>query len=653
MLDATAFLQTGSESGKLRFINSLAHLGSDSALYEEEKISPQKYPSEVETGLSENGVRIKGNISYKDDEGNKEGVLIRLTRIFPDAYFDTLPANATSIATEFYTRTDEDGDYEFADLDPKGNYSVQAIKPGFNFGQAKGLAEIGSNRNFDFIGKPHQLRILDRVEYRQIKNDKIFTVRTPDEFQKEFLTYIVLFVLGFWILHIALYLKNYRSDQFILPLIMFISGIGTMVLYSVQDPLRDEIYGTGMAKYAAIVLFAFSVLIFIFKQNPINRFYHSGWFDPVYKLLPFTNKLKAPRGYTWLLASIGLMLLLAMFGTGPEGSGVKVNLFGLQVSELSKYLMVVFFATFFTANAGYFRNIPDNRWLTKNNLLMFALFIFLLTIYAMLGDLGPAVVLCLTFLFFYAFAKEEFLEMIIAAIVFALLLFITGKFLNTPENNYLPWIALLSCVSTFAYAFVKKKYESVFFIIIIISSFILFATLPFSFTQRLADRNGMFDNMWENKLVGGDQVAQGVWSLNTGGIMGQGLGNGMADVMPAHHTDMILQSIGEELGLLTLITLFFAFGLLVYRCILAARRTGKPFMFYVMAGIAIATMIQFMLITAGTLGLLPLTGISVPFLSKGNAGIIFTMIAFLFVLIMSNEKGDSIEMEYVKNILTT
>ncbi|ULT40771.1 hypothetical protein KRR40_39460 [Niabella defluvii] len=156
------------------------------------------------------------------------------------------------------------------------------------------------------------------------------------------------------------------------------------------------------------------------------------------------------------------MLLLAVFGTGPEGSGVKVNLFGFQVSELAKYLMVVFFAAYFTVNAGYFRNIPDNRWLTKNNLLMFGLFLFLLAIYAVLGDLGPAVVLCLTFLFFYSFAKNEFLEMIVAGAVLGIVLLIAGKFLNTAEYNYLPWIALLACAGSLGYAVLKKKHESVF-----------------------------------------------------------------------------------------------------------------------------------------------------------------------------------------------
>ncbi|HEX7754636.1 MAG TPA: FtsW/RodA/SpoVE family cell cycle protein, partial [Niabella sp.] len=176
----------------------------------------------------------------------------------------------------------------------------------------------------------------------------------------------------------------------------------------------------------------------------------------------------------------------------------------------------------------------------------------------------------------------------------------------------------------------------------------LLATLPFEFTQRLADRNGMFKDIWENKLTGGDQVAQGIWSLNAGGFLGQGLGKGYSSVMPAYHTDMILESIGEELGMLALIAIFLAFGLLTYRSLLAARRTGKPFLFYLVAGIAIATMLQFFLITAGTLGLIPMTGISVPLLSKGNAGIIVTLSLFVWVLIISNEKGEAVEMEYVK-----
>lgn len=654
LIDATEFEKTKSEVGKLRFINSLAALGMDSTLYAQEKKAPKKFPSTVSVS-GEEGISIQGHIKLQnegEEEQSNTGILVRLTRVYPQAFFDTLSVQRTSIQNEFYARTDERGNYKFTNLDPTGNYSVLALKPGYDFGASKGTPTISKNHTYNFTGKPHQIRLLDRTEYKQIKDDKIFTVRTPEAFKKQFFTYLALFIIGFWIFHIALYLKNYRSDQFILPLIMFILGIGIMVLYTVQDPLRDEIHGKGMAGCSFLVLMVFSIFTFIFKNNPINRFYHSRWFDPLHQLSLFPKKLnsnlKAPRGYSWLFAAIGLMLLLAIFGSGPEGSGVKVNLFGVQVSELSKYLMVVFFSSYFTANQGYFRNIPDNRWLIKNNVVMLIFFLFLLIIYAVLGDLGPAIVLCLTFLFFYSFAKNEFFHMIVAAIVLAIVLFATARLLNTAEKNFLPFVALACCIGTFLFAFFKKKYESIFFITLIISSFILLVTLPLSFTKRLSDRNSMFANIWENKLTGGDQIAQGVWSLNSGGFTGQGLGKGLSNVMPAYHTDMILQSIAEELGIITLVVIFIAYGLLLYRCILAARRTGKPFMFYIMSGVAIATILQFVLITAGTLGLLPLTGISVPFLSKGNAGIIITLVAFFFVLIMSNEKGDEIEMEYVK-----
>ncbi|WP_083927683.1 FtsW/RodA/SpoVE family cell cycle protein [Niabella aurantiaca] len=652
MIPATEFLNTSSESGKLRFLNAITRLDMDSALYAAELNKPAKYPDEVAVQNTKTKLSIHGKVRLDPTDSSEAqvgtGVLVKLTEVFPARYYDTLTARQDDEPVEFFARTGENGIYEFYNLKENSNYRVIAIKPGYDFGAAKGIAAIQSDQAFSFRGKAHKIRILDRTEFRQIKNDRIFTVRTPGDFKKEYITHLVLLVLAFWIFHFVLWVKNYRSDQFILPLLFFLSGTGIMVLYSMQDPLRDMIHGSGMAKCVAGVLLFFSVVLFFLKEHAVMRFYHSKWFDPVYNLLPLSGGLKAPRGYSWMLLSIALMLLLAFIGTGPEGSGVKVNLFGFQVSELSKVLMIVFFAAYFAVNAAYFRNIPDNRWLTRNNIKMLGLFVFLLAIYAALGDLGPAIVLCLTFLFFYSFAKEEFFPMVLAAVIYVLLLMITSRFINDAQHNYLPVLAAGACAGTLGYAFFKKRYESVFFIVLVISSFILLATLPFEFTQRLADRNGMFQNIWENKLTGGDQVAHGIWSLNAGGFFGQGLGKGFSSVMPAYHTDMILESIGEELGLVALIAIFLAFGLLTYRSLLAARRTGKPFLFYLVAGIAIATMLQFFLITAGTLGLIPLTGISVPFLSKGNAGIIVTLFAFVLVLILSNEKGDALEMEYVK-----
>lgn len=648
MVDALRFNNSGSESGKLRFINSLAHIGMDSALYRQEKTNPQPYPSHVAVQKENTGIVMKGRVSIEEKQVAPKGILVKLSEIITDDELDKIAANDQAITTEFFARTDEDGHFEFSNLKKGGNYSVLPIRPGFEFGASKGKAQIKNSITLPFVGKPHQLRLLDITEYRQIKNDKVFTVRTPKNFENTFLSHLLLFLISFWGFHLVLSLKKFRSDQFLLPLIMLLSGISTLTLFSIQDPLRDEILGAETALYVSLVLLAFSVLLFFFRSNPVNRFYNSHWFDPVHRWLPWGNPLKAPRGYSWLIASIAVMLLLALFGTGPEGSGVKVNLLGFQVSELSKILMTVFFAAYFTANTEYFKNIPDNRWLTQNNLRMLVLFVFLLGIYAVLGDLGPAIVLCLTFLFFYSFAKEEFFQMILVALGYAILLLVVSHFNKHANFALLPWTALVVCVASFLVAVFQKKHESVFFIVLIISSFILLAALPFEFTQRLHDRNGMFANIWENQLSGGDQVAQGVWALNSGGWLGQGLTKGRPNLMPAYPTDMILQSISEEMGILVLLAIFVVFGLLVYRSLLAARRTGKTFLFYLISGIAITTLLQMMLIVAGTLGLIPLTGVSVPFLSKGNAGNIITVTAFCFVILMSHEKGDKLEMEYVR-----
>lgn len=81
LIDAMEFLQTGSESGKLRFINSLAHLGTDSALYAQEKTVPSKFPSEVKVSDNEGGVSINGTIRSKTGGNAESGVLIRLAGV--------------------------------------------------------------------------------------------------------------------------------------------------------------------------------------------------------------------------------------------------------------------------------------------------------------------------------------------------------------------------------------------------------------------------------------------------------------------------------------------------------------------------------------------------------------------------------------------
>ena len=84
----------------------------------------------------------------------------------------------------------------------------------------------------------------------------------------------------------------------------------------------------------------------------------------------------------------------------------------------------------------------------------------------------------------------------------------------------------------------------------IIAGFLLLDQIPYldklipGPVQRLTDRKAIWQDAWNNEVFGGDQVANGIWAMSSGGITGQGAGEGFAKTIPEAHTDMILPSYG-------------------------------------------------------------------------------------------------------------
>ncbi|WP_217452204.1 FtsW/RodA/SpoVE family cell cycle protein [Mucilaginibacter humi] len=121
----------------------------------------------------------------------------------------------------------------------------------------------------------------------------------------------------------------------ILPFIMVLTGLSFLTLLSLQDPLRDRFLAKDTLVYPAM---GFAAMIGILLFN-LRRFTADSTF---YRLLIFKNNRKAANGWPWIIIAIGLLALTIRFGSGPEGSGVKVNLFGFQPSEIVKYLVIIF-----------------------------------------------------------------------------------------------------------------------------------------------------------------------------------------------------------------------------------------------------------------------------------------------------------------------
>ncbi len=141
----------------------------------------------------------------------------------------------------------------------------------------------------------------------------------------------------------------------------------------------------------------------------------------------------------------------------------------------------------------------------------------------------------------------------------------------------------------------------------------------------------------------GYQIVQGLIALGSGGVLGQGFGLGHPTFVPAVQTDYVAAAIGEEFGLAGLFAILGIFMLLVYRSFRIAVRARDTFEQLLAGGIGSVFAIQTLVILAGNLKLMPLTGIPLPFITYGGSSVIanFIMIGLLLRLSTPAE-GDQV-----------
>lgn len=118
------------------------------------------------------------------------------------------------------------------------------------------------------------------------------------------------------------------------------------------------------------------------------------------------------------------------------------------------------------------------------------------------------------------------------------------------------------------------------------------------------------------------QVVQGLYALAAGGLLGRGLGQGMLHLIPAGHTDLIFTAIGEEWGLIGTTALLLLYALLVARGLSISLQARDGFLQLLGVGLALTLAVQVLVIVAGNLALIPLTGITLPFVSYGGSSLL-------------------------------
>jgi cell division protein FtsW (lipid II flippase) len=144
---------------------------------------------------------------------------------------------------------------------------------------------------------------------------------------------------------------------------------------------------------------------------------------------------------------------------------------------------------------------------------------------------------------------------------------------------------------------------------------------------------------WKDPRDKGYQLVQSLYGFGSGGFQGTGIGLGRPDVIPVATTDFIFAAIGEELGLLGTVAVVIAFMLLVgsaYRIAVQARR---PFSKLFAAGLATILGVQTFVIIGGVTRLIPLTGVTLPFVSYGGSSLVANFVILALLLRISDENA--------------
>ena len=171
--------------------------------------------------------------------------------------------------------------------------------------------------------------------------------------------------------------------------------------------------------------------------------------------------------------------------------------------------------------------------------------------------------------------------------------------------------------------------------------FLMFVAGAFAASRLFAHVGERFD-IWLHPFTGSNpegnayQLVQGLYGMASGGLLGKGLGGGMPYITPLVQSDLVFTAFGEELGLAGLMAILLIYALIVQRGLRTAMSVKDPFSKLLAGGLSFMLALQVFVIVGGVTGLIPLTGITTPFLSQGGSSLVASWILIALLVRLSD-----------------
>jgi len=373
--------------------------------------------------------------------------------------------------------------------------------------------------------------------------------------------------------HIVLRLRAKYADPIILPIVTALNGLGLAMIHRL-DIATGDTAAARQLMWTGLAIGAMVAVIWLLRDHRVLR--------------RFT--------YISLIISAVLLMLPLLPGVGMELNGARIwinlGFATFQPGEIAKITLAIFFAGYLSTNRDLILlagkkvgplQLP--RW----------------------RDLGPMVVAWLVSIGVLIFQRDLGSSILFFGLFMAMIYVATSR---------ISWILIGLLMIAFG-------------------GFVAFQLFP-HVTARIDSWIHAFDPEVYNRIGGSHQIVQGLFGLASGGLTGTGLGQGRPDIVTFANSDMIIAALGEELGLIGLSAIVLLYVLLVTRGIRAALGTRDSFGKLLATGLSFTLALQCFVVIGGVTRLIPLTGLTTPFLAAGGSSLLANWLIIGLLLLISD-----------------